>query len=155
MSTVTEKYQTQASKIIKNKPLPQNLDSKKQNMSESILKEELLKTYDIYIEGFKKNDMSLINSIIKFPIAILKDGKIEMLDFYPINPKKLKIEKEWDHSTDWKFEITAINENNAHINASAIRRKVDGSYIEKVSAFYGFYKIESDWKMCSFSEIIS
>jgi hypothetical protein len=124
-------------------------------MEEQLLKEELINVYDIYIEGFKSNDMELINSIINFPIAILKDGEITMLNHYPINPKQLKIEKKWDHSTDWKFEITAINENNAHINASAIRRKVDGSYIEKVSAFYGFYKIESDWKMCSFSEIIS
>jgi len=124
-------------------------------MDESILKEELLKTYDIYIEGFKKNDMTLINSIIKFPIAILKNGIVEVLDFYPINPEKLKIEKEWNHSTDWKFEITAINESNAHINASAVRRRIDGSRIEKVSAFYGFYKIKNDWKMYSFSELIS
>ena len=124
-------------------------------MNEPKLKEELLKIYNTYIEGFKKNDIDLINSIINFPIAILKDGVVEMLNHYPINPKQLKIDKEWDHSTDWKFEITAINKNNAHINASAIRRKADSSYIEKVSAFYGFSKLNNEWKMCSFSEIIS
>jgi len=124
-------------------------------MNESILKDELIKVYDKYIEGFKSNDMYLINSIINFPIAILKDGIVEMLDYYPINPKQLKAEKEWNHSTDWKFDITAINKNNGHIIASATRRKIDGSFIEKVSAFYGFAKINNEWKMCSFSEIIS
>jgi len=124
-------------------------------MSESILKEELIKVYNVYIKGFKLNDMNLINSIIHFPIAILKDSKVEMLGYYPINPKELKAKKEWDHSTDWKYEITAINKNNAHIVASAIRRKEDGSYIEKVSAIYGFSKINNKWKMYSFSEIIS
>ena len=124
-------------------------------MNEQKLKADLIKVYDVYIKGFKNNDMSLINSIINFPIAILQNGKIKMLDYYPINPKQLKTEKEWHHSTDWKFEISAINEKNAHINASAIRRKQNGDYIEKVSAFYGFYKIKEEWKMCSFSEIIS
>jgi len=124
-------------------------------MNESVLKEELLKVYNVYIEGFKLNDMNLINSIIHFPIAILKDGIVEMLDYYPINPKELKIEKAWNHSTDWNFKITAINKNNAHIVASAIRRKEGGSFIEKVSAFYGFSKINNEWKMYSFSEIIS
>jgi len=124
-------------------------------MDELKLKDELLKVYDIYIEGFKSNDMNLINNIINFPIAILKDGMVEMLDYYPINPKQLKTEKEWNHSTEWKFDITAINDKNGHIIASAIRRKIDGSFIEKVSAFYGFAKINNEWKMCSFSEIIS
>lgn len=124
-------------------------------MEEQLLKEELINVYDVYIKGFKNNDMELINSTINFPIAILKDGEIAMLNHYPINPKQLKIEKEWDHSTDWKFEITAINKKNAHINASAIRRKQNGDYIEKVSAFYGFAKLKGKWKMCSLSEIIS
>jgi len=124
-------------------------------MNESVLKEELLKVYNVYIEGFKLNDINLINSIIQFPIAILKEGTVEMLDHFPINPEELKIEKEWNHSTDWNFNITAINETNAHINASAIRRRKDGSFIEKVSAFYGFVKVDAKWKMYSFSEIIA
>lgn len=124
-------------------------------MRESILKEELLKTYDIYIKGFKTNNMDLINSIIHFPIAILKNGVIEMLNYYPINPKELKEEKEWDHSTDWNFNITAINETHGHAIASAIRRKKDGTFIERVSGFYGFVKIENEWKMYAFSEVLS
>lgn len=124
-------------------------------MNESALKEELLKVYNIYIEGFISNDMNLINSIVHFPIAFLKDGKIEMLTNYPVNPKELKEQKEWHHSTDWNFEITAINDTDAHVIASAVRRKEDGSFIEKVGALYGFSKKNNEWKMNFLAEIIS
>ena len=124
-------------------------------MKDSILKEELLKVYNIYVEGFKSNNISLIESVIHFPITILKDGKTLILNYFPINPKELKKKKNWNHSTDWNFDITAINATHAHIIASAIRRRVDDLIIEKVNGFYGFVKINKDWKMYVFSELIS
>lgn len=114
----------------------------------------LLKAYQIYMEGFKCNNMEMIHSIMKFPIAILTEGKVELKNHFPIDPEALKASKQWHHSSDWKFEITALNSSKAHITASAIRRKEDGTRIEKVSAFYGFSRTDNDWKMYAYSEII-
>jgi hypothetical protein len=71
---------------------------------------------------------------VRYPIAYLKDGAIEMRDRYPIDPKKLKEEKGWDHSTDWHFDIPAINAHHTHAVASAIRsarmdRRSSGSMV--------------------------
>lgn len=124
-------------------------------MNNEMLKDQLRRTYQIYVDGFKENKISLIDSIIKYPIAYLKDGTIEMRDSYPIDPKELKAEKGWHHSTDWSFDIPAINEQHAHAVASAVRRREDGSVIERVHGFYAFAKFNGDWKMYAFSEVVT
>ncbi len=111
------------------------------------LKDELRRTYEKYVEGFKTNDVELIDEIVRYPIAYLKDGVVEMMDSYPIDPAKLKADKGWDHSTDWHFDIPAINDHHAHAVASAVRRRVDGSVIERVHGFYALTKIDGSWKM--------
>ena len=117
-------------------------------MTEEQLKEELLKAYtEFYMEGFKTNDVTLIDKIVQYPITYIKDGVVEKMDHYPIDPAKLKAEKEWDHSIDWEFEIPAINQTSAHVVASATRCRADGSVIEHVHGFYAFTKVEGNWKM--------
>lgn len=117
-------------------------------MTNEVLKADLLKAYmDYYVEGFKTNDVSLIDKIIKYPIAYIKDGSVAFFDSYPIDPVQLKAEKAWDHSTDWKFEITAVSEHDAHAVASAVRRRKDGSKIESVHGFYAFTMTDDGWKM--------
>ncbi len=117
-------------------------------MKYEALKEELFKAYmDYYAEGFKTSDLSLIDKIVKYPIAYIKDGSVDFFTEYPIDPKKLKADTGWDHSTDWKFEITAINERDAHATASAVRRRKDGSKIESVHGFYAFTMTDDGWKM--------
>lgn len=100
-----------------------------------------------YVEGFKANDVSIIDKIVKYPIAYIKDGTVSMCDEYPIDPSKLKEEKQWDHSTDWSFEITAVNDRDAHAVASAVRRRKDGSKIESIHGFYAFTMTDEGWKM--------
>lgn len=70
-----------------------------------------------------------------------------MCDSYPIDPKSLKEEKGWDHSIDWRFEVTAANNLEAHAVASAVRCRADGSKIESVHGFYAFKKTDDGWKM--------
>lgn len=113
-------------------------------MKYETLKQALLKTYmDCYVEGFKTNDVSLIDNMVKYPIAYIKDGSVE----YPLDSKKLKEDKGRDHSTDWKFEITTVSERDAHATASAVRRRKDGSKIESVHGFYAFMMTDDGWKM--------
>jgi len=119
------------------------------------LKDELRATYRNYIEGFKTNNVKLIDKIVRYPITYLKDGVVEMVDHYPVDPAKLKADKGWDHSTDWHFDIPAINEHHAHAVASAVRRRADGSSIEHVHGFYAFTKLDGTWKMYAFSEVTS
>lgn len=117
-------------------------------------KTKLRKLYEeFYMTGFKTDDVNLIDRIVSYPIAYLKDGKVEMCDQYPVNPAKLKAEKGWARSTDWHFDIPAINEYQAHVIASATRLKADGSVIERVHALYDFKKIDGEWKMYALAEI--
>ena len=109
---------------------------------------------DFYAQGFKTNDLSLIDRAVRYPITYLRDGRVESHDRYPIDPATLKAEKQWDHSTDWKLEIDAANDSYAHVSASATRRRADGSAIEKVHAFYDFGRFDGEWKMYAVAEIV-
>ena len=124
-------------------------------MDQEQLKQELLTTYQrYYVGGFKTADLGLIDEIVRYPIAYVRAGVVEMLDRYPIDPAKLKAEKGWDHSKDWKFEIPAISEDHAHAAASATRCRADGSVIEHVHGFYAFTRIDGQWKMYALAEIV-
>ncbi len=117
-------------------------------------REEVHDTYmNYYVPGFSNNDMATIDKIVKYPIAYIHNGAVSMHDRYPIDPQQLKIEKGWDHTSDWKFEVTAANEKEAHAVASSIRRKEDGSIIEHVDAFYAFTKTNEGWKMFAVSDV--
>ena len=123
-------------------------------MDENILKQELLETYTrYYIEGFKTNNVNLIDKMIRYPITYIKDGEVSSMDHYPIDPEQLKKDLEWDHSIDWKFDIPAINKTTAHAVASATRCRADGSIIEKVQGFYAFTKVDKKWKMYVVADI--
>lgn len=123
-------------------------------MNEEALKKELLNTYtQLYIEGFKTNNVELIDQMVRYPITYIKDGVVSSLDHYPVDPKQLKIDIEWDHSIDWEFNIPAITETTGHALASATRCKVDGTIIEKVHAFYAFAKVDGNWKMIAVADI--
>jgi hypothetical protein len=112
------------------------------------LRSEVHETYmKNYVAGFKSNDVSLIDRMVQYPIAYIKDGSVTMCDSYPIDPQSLKEEKGWDHSIDWKFEVTAANDSEAHAVASAVRCSKDGSKIESVHGFYAFTKTGDGWKM--------
>ena len=118
------------------------------------MKDELIRTYqDFYVEGFRTNDVALIDRIVRYPIAYIKDGKVEMLDKYPVDPARLKEELGWDHSIDWSFEVSGVNDTSAHMVASATRCRKDGSVIERVHGFYAFTKIDGTWKMYAMADV--
>jgi len=117
------------------------------------MKQELIDTYqNFYVEGFKTNNVSLIDQIVVYPIAYIKQGSVAMLDHFPVNPVKLKAEIEWDHSKDWNFDIPAITKDHAHVVASATRCRKDGSVIERVHGFYAFKKINGIWKIYALAD---
>ncbi len=117
-------------------------------MTTDELKEEVHQCYmRYYVEGFKNNDLSLIDQVVQYPIAHIHEGTVTLCDTYPIDPQRLKDELEWDHSIEWVFEVTAANERDAHATASAIRCKKDGSVIEHVHGFYAFTRTPQGWKM--------
>lgn len=106
-----------------------------------------------YVPGFSNNDMTMINKVVKYPIVHIQNGTLSMHDTYPIDPQQLMIEKGWDHTSDWKFEVKAANEKQAHAVASSIRRRADGSIIEYVDAFYAFTNTKDGWKMFAVSDV--
>jgi len=60
-------------------------------MSFEELRSEVHKTYmEYYVAGFKSNDVTLIDKMVKYPIAYNKNGSVTMCDSYPIDPKSLK-----------------------------------------------------------------
>lgn len=122
-------------------------------MTFETLRSEVHDTYmKYYVAGFKANDVSLIDTMVKYPIAYIHNGSVTMCESYPIDPKRLKEEKGWDHSIDWKFEVTAVNDREAHAVASAVRCKKDGSRIESVHGFYAFTKTSDGWKMYAIAD---
>ena len=119
-------------------------------MTEDLI--ELYQTY--YVEGFRTNDVSLIDKIVDYPITHIKDGEVSMRDTYPVDPAALKAELDWDHSTDWSFDVAGVNETTAHMVAKATRCRKDGSVIEKVHGFYAFRKTDAGWKMYVLADIV-
>ena len=123
-------------------------------MTNDELHADLHDTYmKYYAEGFKTNNLELIDRIVVYPIAYINAGSVEMCSVYPIDPGELKKEKQWDHSTEWNFEITGLNEHSAHAVASAVRRRKDGTQIENVHGFYAFTMTEQGWKMYAVADV--
>ena len=123
-------------------------------MTREELHRDLHETYmKYYVEGFKTDNVELIDKMVKYPIAYINAGSVEMCREYPIDPSELKKEKQWDHSTDWKFAITAVSEHSAHAVASAVRRRKDGTKIENVHGFYAFTMTDEGWKMFAVADV--
>ena len=122
--------------------------------ADQALREAVTRAYmDFYAEGFKQNDARLIDKVVKYPLAHTRGGVTRLLDQYPVNPARLKAEKQWDHSTDWHFDILAISDTEAHTVARAVRRRADGSRIESVHAFYAFTLTTDGWKIYALADL--
>jgi hypothetical protein len=50
--------------------------------------DEEIATLSTLCRGFKNIDVKLIDAIVRYPVAYLKDGAIEMRDRYPIGPQE-------------------------------------------------------------------
>ncbi|MGI9373000.1 MAG: hypothetical protein ACR2OJ_10930 [Hyphomicrobiales bacterium] len=122
-------------------------------MTQQDLKQQLIDTYNqFYVEGFKNNDIALIDRIVDYPLTYIKNGTVSSVERYPVNPAELKAQTGWDHSKDWHFDVPAITETSAHVVASATRCRKDGSVIERVHGFYAFRKVDGVWKMYALAD---
>ena len=122
-------------------------------MSKSI-KKEVLFIYEKFIKFFFKNDMKGINSLVKYPITYISEGKSELLDSFYLTPKEMMENKEWDTSIDIKTAVHGVSKTKAHVISSGTRIRKDKSVIEKYTVFYAFTKTDNGWKMYAISSVI-
>ena len=52
----------------------------------SELRAELYKVYQSYLDAFNREDMDGINACIEFPLTHIGNGKINVLDKFPLSP---------------------------------------------------------------------
>jgi hypothetical protein len=100
-------------------------------------KVEVVQAYERYLEAFLADDLAAIDALVQYPLAYIGDGKVSMLDEYPIKPSALLAAKDWHTSVGMEFEVIGISETKAHLvlkRGTRVRR--DGSPIEDIWAFY-------------------
>ena len=115
---------------------------------------EVLKTYEEYLAYFLDNDMDGVNSLVKFPITYIADGESKLLDAFPVTPKEMMENKQWDTTIDTETYVHGVNSKKGHVISSGTRIRKDKSVIEKYTAFYAFTKTDKGWKMYAVSSVI-
>ena len=116
--------------------------------------QEVLKAYEQYLAFFLDNYMNGINSLVKFPITYIADGESKLLDAFPVTPKEMMENKQWDTTIDTETYVYGVNSERGHVISSGTRIRKDKSVIEKYTAFYAFTKTDKGWKMYAVSSII-
>jgi hypothetical protein len=117
-------------------------------------KAEVTKAYERYLQAFLADDIETINALVQYPLAYIGDGKVSMLDEFPIKPSALMAAKGWHTSIDMAYEVIGVSETKAHLvlrRGTRVRR--DGSPIEEVFAFYAWTKTDEGWKMFAVSDV--
>ena len=51
------------------------------------MEQDVLDTFENYLNAFLKSDLNLINSFIEYPITYISDGDVVTLNEFPVNPK--------------------------------------------------------------------
>ena len=115
---------------------------------------EVLVAYEQYLAYFLDNDMDGINSLVKFPITYIADGESKLLDAFPVTPKEMMENKQWDTTIDKETLGHGSNSNKGHVISSGTRIRKDKSVIEKYTVFYAFTKTDDGWKMYAISDVI-
>ena len=115
---------------------------------------EVLKAYEEYLAYFLNNDMDGVNSLVKFPITSIADGESKLLDTFPVTPKEMMENKQWDTTINTETYVHGVNSKKGHVISSGTRIRKDKSVIEKYTAFYAFTKTDKGWKMYAVSSVI-
>ena len=117
-------------------------------------KQEVLATYTAYIDAFRANDVPALDKLIQYPLAHIGNGRVTVVETYPVQPAELMAAKHWHDTKDIDPEVVFLSAEKAHvILRHATRIRVDGSPIEVVSAFYALTRTPSGWKFFAFSDI--
>ena len=117
-------------------------------------KAEVIRAYERYLQAFLADDVAAIDALVQYPLAYIADGKVSLLDEYPIKPSDLMAAKAWHTSSDMEYEVVGISATKAHLvlkRGTRVRR--DGSPIEQVFAFYAWTKTADGWKMFAMSDL--
>ena len=115
---------------------------------------EVLKAYEQYLAYFLDNDMNGINSLVKFPITYIADGESKSLDAFPVTPKEMMENKQWDTNIDTETYVHGTNSTKGHVISSGTIIRKDKSVIEKYTVFYAFTKTDNGWKIYAISDVI-
>ena len=116
-------------------------------------KAEVIQAYERYLQAFLADDIATIDALVQYPLAYIGDGKVGMLDEYPIKPSALMAAKGWHTSVDADYEVIGVSETKAHLVLKRCTRvRSDGSPIEDVFAFYAWTKTDHGWKMFAVSD---
>jgi hypothetical protein len=117
-------------------------------------KQEVLATYTAYIDAFRANDVPVLDKLIQYPLAHIGNGRVTVVETYPVQPAELMAAKQWHDTKDIDPEVVFLSAEKAHvILRHATRIRVDGSPIEVVSAFYALTRTPSGWKFFALSDI--
>src|SRR5690348_13017893 len=117
-------------------------------------KQEVLATYTAYIDAFRANDVPALDKLIQYPLAHIGNGRVTVVENYPVQPAELMAAKQWHDTNDIDPEVVFLSAEKAHvILRHATRIRMDGSPIEVVSAFYALTRTPSGWKFFAFSDI--
>ena len=117
-------------------------------------KAEVIQAYERYLQAFLADDVATIDALVQYPLAYIGDGKVSMLDEYPIKPSALMAAKAWHTSIGMEYEVVGISATKAHLvlkRGTRVRR--NGSPIEEVFAFYAWTKTTDGWKMFAVSDV--
>jgi hypothetical protein len=117
-------------------------------------KAEVIQAYERYLQAFLADDVPAIDALVQYPLAYIADGRVSMLDAYPIKPSALMTAKGWHTSVDMDYEVVGLSESKAHlILRRCTRVRPDGSPIEEVCAFYAWTRTDDGWKIFAVSDV--
>lgn len=116
---------------------------------------EVISAYNEYLKAFIGNDLDGINACIQFPVAYIGDGKVLLLDEFPVKLGELRAAKGWVTTDSFEIDVVAVGENKAHLLMRNCRRlREGGSLIEEASAFYAYTRTSNGWKIYALSDIV-
>ena len=99
-------------------------------------KNQVIEAYRAYLGAFRANDLEALDALVRYPVAYIGEGTVEMLESYPIKPAEMIASKQWHSTADAEFEVVGLSPTKAHVVLPRARRlRADGSLIETVSAF--------------------
>jgi hypothetical protein len=114
----------------------------------------VIATYAAYIDAFRANDVEALDKLIQYPLAYVGNGRVTMVETYPVQPAELMAAKQWHDTKDLNPEVVFLSPEKAHVIVRhATRVRVDGSPIEIVSAFYALTRTSAGWKFFALSDI--
>jgi hypothetical protein len=114
------------------------------------LNAQVIATYTAYIDAFRANDVEPLDKLIQYPLAYIGNGRVTMVENFPVQPAELMAAKQWHDTKDLNPEAVFLSAEKAHVIVRhATRVRDDGSPIEIVSAFYALTCRPAGWKICA------